>query len=262
MDIHSFTVSNCPISLYIAYTSGDGNDEVKPINSPSNRKDIATTFTRKLGLNSVPSHILPEHYTAVTTVVVMAGSSFGSDCFGSYSLSVFLGAIAKANMSSTPLHILFDGRKRKITNIFLQLLDYLLETPISTTQEFFDFMSDDIEDSLHAAHTMRAVLHVQPRLDDYVDDLTALSLRLLDLSEYSMEDYPGGRVYLCGVPDIALWPAVLITAGDKANDIAEITVFRHMSEHDLWFTVHPVPAWAHFQSHVEFVNPGFRPTLA
>jgi hypothetical protein len=256
MDIHPVMVCHFPVLLNVAYTSGDGNDEVKPINTQPNRKDIATTFTRKLVLDSVPSRILGEHYIAATNVVVTAGSLVESDCFEAYSLSIFLGAIAKGNISSTPPHILFDGRKCRSEDTFTQLLDHLLSTPIAVTQEYLGFDYIYFPDLLDVAHKMRAVLHIQPRFDV----LTILSFCLIDLIEHVMEDCPDGRLYLCGVPELVLSPTELLVAGDKANDRARVKVYQHMSQLS---PAYPQPEvdWDLFKSHVEFVNPGFRPKL-
>jgi len=235
---------------------------VNPINSRPNRKDIATTFTRKLVLDSVPSRIRGEHYIAATTVVVTSGSLVESDCFEAYSLSVFLGAIAKGNISPTLPHILFDGRKCRSPDTFMQLLDYLLSTPIAATQEYSGFDPLYFGDLMDVAYRMRAVLHVPPRLAIHTETPLVLNFRLLHLAEHEIQQYPGGRLYLCGVPELVLSPAELLAAGDKANDVAEITVFRYMFEYNLQSGEQPDLAWDHLKSHVQFVNSDFRPTLA
>jgi hypothetical protein len=257
MDIHPPMACYCLIPVTIAYTSGDGNDEGNPVNREPNRKDVATTFTRKLVLDSVPWRVYPEHYTAATTVVVTAGSLTGSRRFDAYTLFRFLGAIAKDHISSTPPHILFDGRKCRSWETFSELINYLLSTPIVATQEYLGFDDLYFGDLSDVAYRMRAILHIQPILDDHANDLTILSHRLLGLTDRLMEEYPDGRVYLCGVPDLVLTPAELLAAGDDSNDIARVKVYQHMSSMSNVYS----RTWDHFKSHVQFVNPGFRPTL-
>lgn len=257
MDIQPVMVCYCQLPVITAYTSEDGNDEGIPINREPNRKDIATTFTRKLVLDSVPWRARPEHYTTTTTVVVTAGPLIGSDGFDAYPLFMFLRGIAKGHNSSTPPHILFDGRKCRSPDTFDELLDYLISTPITATQEYLGFGHLYFGDLLDVAYRMRAILHIQPRLDGHADDLTILSFRLLDLIEHYMKDYPGGQVYLCGVPDLVLTPPELLAAGDDANDMSRVKVYQCMSALSYSHT----QTWDHFKSNVQFVNPGFRPTL-
>jgi hypothetical protein len=248
MDIHIVMVCHFSILLYVAYTSDD-----KPLNRQPNRKDIATTFTRKLVLNSVPSHILPDNYTAVTTVVVRAEPLIRSDSFDACKLSIFLGTITKGNTSSTYPHIVFDGLVFKSMAPFRRVLECLLETLVPATQEYLGVHRTQFWDFLGIAHHGRAVLHVPKMHDTYDGNLQSLGLKFISLIIHMKNEYSSGQVYLCGVPHLVLSPAELIAAGHESNDVAEIKIFQFMSKLSRKYP-QPDITWDIFKSHIQFVS--------
>jgi hypothetical protein len=158
-------VISCLCRLIYAYKSGDNDDDVEPrsLKRQSNRKDIATTFTRILTLDAIPLRIPDEHYTTVGTVV-LPHKAFQPvmGIWEVYSLTSFFGTIAKAKTSSPPLHIIFQGdgpNSRWKKRAFSQTIHCFLHTPIPATYEYLGLHKNDLWLLIGAGYRLRAILH-------------------------------------------------------------------------------------------------------
>jgi hypothetical protein len=242
---------------------------------PLTRKDLATTFTRKLVFDVEPETAIPQSYRAVEEVV------FGSACMiiacylrgdqeekiaqaerVSSMFSKCFAAIASTGTTASVLHV----KMHMVPRIEYSILRYRfprLSAAIPIIFEFFDVSLNWVSNPLKLAYEIRAVVHFDQdnfvSRDEMVKELAGQISEILRDGKLSML---ASQVYLCDVPQLVLRPDELNSA-DDTNEAAMVKICSLIDD-EYWpdQVTTPTKRLEFLKSRVKLVESGFRPTLA
>lgn len=252
------------------------------------RKDLATTYTRKVIMKGIPPSRLPATYRHANEMTLAAGcfdamywpsNRFGSNLYddltpierqkllneAAYStIKKSLKMFAPVDRSSTPLHVQVHFGP----GLNCELMEYYL-TPAQSyapyTIEFHNMSIDDWTDgtALDMAYSLGGVVQTSKFINAHLGlgIATHIAEGLEDCLVNDDPLAPSGRIYLCGIPSLVLSPEET----ESANDVDEAAMTKLFNLIKTWPDLSQAPSLTHrdfFDDRVRLVGPGYRPKLA
>jgi hypothetical protein len=233
------------------------------------RKDIATTFTRKLVFECVPDLPSSESYQAIREVVIHRQhmeepwSQKPADHFlwMESHFNRYLKVIAPSISFIDSLHLkLCTESPCRWTYDSINSLNHCFESAIRCTYEVTGAPWHD-STALCAAYDLQCVLTFrdygisQERRAGYIASCISECFEEEDL------DTSTGQLFLCDIPSLVLNPRELASAAD-VNEAAIIKICDLVTVYpDLTGSIYKTKL-DFFKSRIKLVKPGFKPTLA
>jgi hypothetical protein len=257
---------------------------IKPDSSPSEqptRKDIAASLTRKIILDDdSPKAIMVKGFCFVEEVVVspqclsryMAAiatprqrcgemSAYRIMSGGASGLMQCLSTLASSRISSTPLHVTFVMDTTIHPYGLMKTL--LREGALATvTFDFLDWPSRNGLWHLGAAYYAGGPVHFAPSLLEQDSLALDLAVGLERIFRHRGLVSPSSRIYLCNIPKLVLSPKELVAAGDTANHVAKLKIYKLCDFSNAGSDLTESQRWINFDAQVKFVEAGFRPSPA
>jgi len=261
---------------YVPSTTPNSSSAVEPgSNGFPSRKDVATSYVRKLILDTTPSPILVQCFPSVDQVEVTP-YCLDKDltCEEEEAVHQFTIALASQQNSTMPLHITFCALERG-SALHLSLGSFLdpdsRQSPTSATHPitYEIFGMTILEDTpwvpLVNACRLQAVVHFDSTTRVGIEEATvAIARQLFECVKDCLLTNTGvyGQLYLCDIPDIVLSPDEIDLA-DNVEEAAKLKLFN--------ITLPPMglldigqvrPEWEEFNARIHLVESGFRPPKA
>jgi len=249
------------------------------IRMPPNRKDTATTFTRKLVFDAVPREISAHHYRGVEEVIItldcLAWELSSSHLHGhivaknARLMREMLTVLSQLRDPSAPLHISirfgFIFRNHDLNSLFGSHGEYT--QGIDATYAFHNVSITGGRSTLLIAYRVRGVVHFDKgdlRMTQDRQDARELISTLDRTMRWYNGDLIPGCLFICGLPQVVLTPEEIEAAGDDVNEDAllklhETSLRPSWPYHDIDTTQ---VTWEDFQARIKLVNSSFRPTRA
>ena len=268
---------------YVPSTTPSSSAAVGPgSNGFPSRKDIATSYVRKLILDTTPLPVLVQCFPNVDQVEVTPycldeDARNEEEGIPSQSVHQFTIALASQQKSTVPLHVTFCALERHL-KLYMSLGSFLdPDTGRSSTSathlilyEIFNMtILEEIEDApwipLVIACKLQAVVHfdLSTRVGT-VEDTVAIGRQLFECVAECLgtNSCVYGQLYLCDIPDIVLSPDEV----DLADDVdkgAKLKLSNILLPPLSIFGRGQVrPKWEDFNARIHLVRSGFRPPKA
>jgi len=242
------------------------------------RKDKATTFTRRMILDSAPDGEISRHYRNLDEVVITAQYLSSSERMypaGDSNMRRCLKRLFR-NTSSDDFHVSLHvdnnfgqydrydiGRLFPTHRLSSRGKRSATKYPIVHTYQCID-IPEKASSIFHEARCSRSVVNLlgigasdrdRARLVEAIG--SALSIR-----QHSDTSEDKGRLRLCGVPRLMLSPAQLANAADNAAEIAKHHLLDAVRDRDELLGLDPIDllfSSQELESLIELVEPGFKP---
>lgn len=261
---------------YVPSTTPSSSAAVEPgSNGFPSRKDIATSYVRKLILDTTPLPVLVQCFPNVDQVQVTP-YCLGEDAKNeeeevpSQSVHQFTIALASQQNSTMSLHITFCALERHF-ELYMSLGSFLDpnsgRSPTSATHPItYELFGMTISEDtpwvpLVIACRLQAVVHFDSTTRVGIEEATvALGRQLFECMEDCLLTNTGvyGQLYLCDIPDIVLSPDEIDLA-DNVEEAAKLKLFN--------ITLPPMglldigqvrPEWEECNARIHLVESGFR----
>lgn len=236
------------------------------------RKDIATTYTCKLILDTTPLPALELCFGNVTEVEVTSNCITGD--FGIladvHPVNHCLSALAAKNSSTISLHVTFHASESGF-ELFMQLncFSNSMAQPGAITYEFFGMPLKESHpmSAMSVACILQAIIHFDTASPAGPGEhATTVGRQLFDCvggSRHGSSELRG-RLYLCDIPALIMTTDE-IAAADDVDEAAKLKLFdaSPLAFPDaLTVTLQVRPRWDDFDSVVHLVKTGFKPAIA
>ena len=274
---HGTSTSDLELGMCLASisqtTSGKSKLTIATSKERMTRKDLATTFTRKLVFNFEPKTAIPKSYRAVEEVIFgpacmyiarhLHGTQIQKSDQANRVASLFancLTAVASTGNSAAALH----AKMHMVYRIDYHMLrDQLtrLKTAIPIAYEFFNVPIGWRPSALGLAFAMRALVHFEIDVDTSREEMAQeLADQISEILADGDSSESTSEVYLCEVPQLVLRPDELNLA-DDTNEAAMVKICSLIPDECWPNQVTPTKRLEFLKSKVKLVGAGFRPTL-